>query len=287
MKYRIDVDQVSYHNNSLADNTPSPTPADKGGYEHVPQKVSGNVTRGRSESFNDFYTQPRILWNSMSPIEKQHTIDAFSYQLGSVEQESIRQQNVDILVNVDRDMAITIADNIGVERPEGSHVDVSTSYPSLSQANAPKSAHTQKVGVLITNGFDDEEVTSMLTTLKENGVFTEIVSETLQAVTGANGTVIHVDRTFMTTSPYLLDSLYVVGGNAKNDSKFNYDLNHFIQVAFEHYKPIGVANSAAPYFQTNNRRNSPGVIFAENNANFHTDFINAVAHQRFFERQVK
>src|SRR5690625_508576 len=288
MRYQIDVDQVNYHKNSLADNTPHTTPPEEGGFEHYPQKVEGNDVRGRSESFNDFFSQPRAFCNSMTPVEKQHTIDAFSYQLGSVISESVRQQNVDMLVNVDKELANTVADNIGVERPNGSHVDVSESYPSLSQqVTAPRNAYTQKVGVLIANGFNGEEVNKVLKTLEQQGAFVEVVSETLQDVTCANGTNLQVNKTFMTTSPYLLDSLYVVGGTAKNEAKFTYDMNHFIKVAYDHYKPIGVATSAEQYFQPRNTGTSPGLVFAKNNEQFGEEFVAAVAQQRFWERIVQ
>lgn len=38
MRFRIDTDQVDYHKNSLADNTPYTTPPEEGGYEHYPIK---------------------------------------------------------------------------------------------------------------------------------------------------------------------------------------------------------------------------------------------------------
>src|SRR5699024_4950504 len=247
MRYRIDVDQVNYHKNSLANNTPYTTPPEEGGYEHYPKKVEGHVIRARSESFKDYFSQPRIFWNSMTPIEKKHTLEAFSYQLGKVKSESVRQQNVNLLANVDKELASTVADNIGVDRPTGSHVPISTSYPSLSQYSTPSYANTQKVGVLIGNGFDGNEVMSALNSLENNGVFVVIVSETLGTVTGADGTKLKVDETFLTTSPYLFDSLYVVGGSSRNEEKFSTDMTKFIRVAYEHYKPIGVATTGKPY----------------------------------------
>ncbi|MED4474840.1 MULTISPECIES: catalase [Bacillaceae] len=284
MRYRIDVDQVDYHKNSLANNTPYTTPPEKGGYEHYPKKVEGHVIRGRSESFNDYFSQPRIFWNSMKPIEKQHTIQAFSYQLGKVESESVRQQNVNLLVNVDKEMACIVADNIGVERPSGSNVPVSTSYASLSQYNTPSYAYTQKVGVLIGNGFNGKEVTNVLNYLQQNGVFIDIISETLGKVTGSDGTTIKVNKTFLTTSPYLFDSLYVVGGSAKNEAKFLQDIMDFVSNAYKHYKPIGVASTGQSYIQTSKENNLAGVVFAANNPNFEQDFVSAIAQQRFWNR---
>jgi len=284
MRYRIDVDQVNYHKNSIANNTPYTTPPEEGGYAHYPTKVEGHVTRARSKSFNDFFTQPRIFWNSLTSVEKQHTIEGLSYQLGKVKSKSVRQQNVDILVKVDKEMASMVADNIGVDRPSGSNVPVSTSYPSLSQANTPRYAYSLKVGVLIGNGFNGNEVTNVLNMLQEHGVFVVIISETLGTVTGADGTKLKVDEAFLTTSPYLLDSLYVVDGSSKNQAKFNSDVTEFVHVTYKHYKPIGVASTGQSFIQASKKNNLAGVIFSANNPDFGNEFLSAIAQQRFWNR---
>ncbi|WLV25205.1 catalase [Aciduricibacillus chroicocephali] len=284
MRHRIDVDQVNYHNNSLAGNTPYTTPPEEGGYEYYPKKVEGHVIRTRSESFNDFYSQPRIFWNSLSPIEKKHTIEAFSYQLGKVRSESVRQQNVDILVNVDKELACIVADNIGVERPRGTNVDVSISYPSLSQTSTPRYAATLKVGVLIGDGFDCDEVASVLDVFEKHGVFVEIISDTLKAVTGSDGAKLKVDQTLLTSSPYLVDSLYVVGGHVKNQERFTTGIKKYIRVAYEHFKPIGIASGARNLIQMSKENNMAGVVFADDNPNFGEDLVAAIAQQRFWDR---
>ncbi|MFB4472615.1 catalase [Oceanobacillus caeni] len=285
MRQRIDVDKVNYHQNSLAGNTPYTVPPEEGGYQDYPGKVEGYKIRARSDSFKDYFSQPRIFWNSLTPIEKQHTIDGLSYQVGSVKSESVRQQVVDILVNVDREMASIVADNIGVNPPSGSNVPVSTSYASLSQANTPKYAYTQKVGVLIGDDFNGQEVTHVLNTLKQYGVFVDIISDKLGTVTGTDGTPLKVDKTFMTSSPYLVDSLYVVGGCSRNQAKFNQDIMNFVQNAYTHYKPIGVASTGESCIQTSENNNLAGVVFATNNPNFGEEFVSAIAQQRFWNRK--
>ncbi|WP_100011153.1 catalase [Lentibacillus sediminis] len=286
MRHRIDVDQVNYHKNSLANNTPYTVPPEDGGYETYPKYEEGHVIRARSESFKDYYTQPRIFWNSMTPIEKQHTIQGFSYQLGKVESEFVRQQNVNNLVKVDKEMACIIADNIGVDRPEGSNVPVSTSYPSLSQyKNNPNYAYTQKVGVLVGDGFNSNEVTNVLNYLQQRGVIIVIISEKLGRVTGSDGTKLKVDATFLTQSPYLVDSLYVVGGSSKNQNKFKQDVSEYVRVAYTHYKPIGIAESGEPYINKSNKNNYAGVVFADNNPDFAENFVEAIAQMRFWDRR--
>ncbi|MDQ0154007.1 catalase [Robertmurraya andreesenii] len=284
MRVRIDVDQVDYHQNSLANNTPYETPPEEGGYEHYPKKVEGHVIRARSESFNDFYSQIRIFWNSLTPVEKQHTIDGFSFQLGKVKSESVRQQNVNQLANVDKELASIVAENIGVEPPTGSHLPISTSYASLSQESTPKYAATLKVGVLIGNGFNGGEVAAVLNFLQQNGVFVEIISDKLGTVTGADGTKIKVTHTFITTSPYLVDSLYVVGGNSGNQENFDQYVTEYVHEAYRHYKPIGIASTGQPYIYTSEHNNLAGVVFAANTPNFGEEFVNAIAQQRFWDR---
>lgn len=284
MRQRIDVDQINYRNNSLAGNTPYTTPPEEGGFASYPRRVEGRVTRENSPSFNDFFTQVRIFWNSLSPVEKQHTIEGFSYQLGKVKSESVRQQNVNLLVNVDKQLANIVADNIGVRRPSGTHVPVNTKYPSLSQENTPRYATTMKVGVLIGNDFNGAEVKRTLETLRKNGVFISIISERLGTVTGNDGTRLKVDETFLTTSPYLVDALYVVGGSASDPHHFQGSIKDFIYVAYKNYKPIGVATTGSSYIQASKENNLAGVVFADQAANFGEEFVKAIARQRFWNR---
>lgn len=285
MRIRIDVDEVSYHKNSLADNTPHETPTENGGYTPYPKKVDGVVIRNRSESFNDFYSQTRIFWNSLTPIEKQHTIEGFTYQLGKVKSEDVRQQNVDLLVNIDEELANTVADYIGVERPSGTHVQVSESFPSLSQFSAPPSVMTQRIGVLIGNGFDGKEVLEVLELLDEKGAYIDIVSDKLGIVTGTDGTKLKVNMTFMTGSPYLFDSLYIVGGESMHQTTFDENVAEFLHIAYKNFKPIGLAITGESFFQSSEKANPEGVVTASASQNFALEFSNAVAQQRFWDRK--
>lgn len=150
--------------------------------------------------------------------------------------------------------------------------------------NSPKSAETQKVGVIIGDGFNDQEVTNTLSALEAKGAFIYIVSERLGAVTGAAGTGLKVDKTLITTSPYLLDALYIVGGNSKNEAKTSADIGKFFMVAYENFKPIGVATTAEPYITRSQKNNLEGVVFANNSPNFPEEFVTAVSQQRFWNR---
>lgn len=284
-KYRIDVDSVNYHENSLAGNTPAETPPEEGGYAHYPEKVEGKKTRERpGESFFDFFRQARLFWNSMTPVEKQNIIETFNFHLGYVKSKSVRQQVIDMFGNVDTEMATAMAKSNGVNPPKGPHVDVTASSPSLSMSRTPHYAATQKVAVLIGNGFNDVEVERTLNTLKRNGVFIEVLSENRVTLTGASGMKLKVDKPFVATYPVLYDAIYVVGGKVENERKFNQEVMNFVYEMYRHYKPIGVATTGQSYIQPSENSNLSGVVFAANNPNFAKEFVEAIAQQRFWER---
>ena len=285
MRYRIDTDKVNYNNNSLAENSPHTTPVEEGGYESYPKHVEGRAVRGLSDSFNDHYTQPRIFWNSMTDVERKHLIDAYSFHLGKVMSESVRQQNVELLARIDEELGNTVADNIGVDRPVSKQVDVSTRFPSLSQmTKEPFSAFTQKVGILVGNAFDDKEVMNVKEALEEAGAFVEIISEKLGMVKGKKGTELKVNHTFLTMSPHLLDSIYIAGGTSMDQKKFDMHLMEFAMSAYKHFKPIGVSEAAEPALMKSDDMNMEGVVFAKDSKKFDTEFVSAVAQQRFWNR---
>lgn len=284
MRQRIDVDSVNYHNNSLADNTPQTASPQEGGYEDYPEKVEGYKTRDiPSDSFTDHFSQARMFWNSMSTVEKQDIIQTFSFHLGSVKNKSVRQQNVEMWANVDKDMAKAIAKNIGVKTPEASHVPIENSVPSLSMQHTIFTAKTQKIGVLIGDNFDDDEVTNVLDKLLKEEVTIEIINDKLGSIKGKNGKEIEVDKTFLTTHPTLFDSLYIVGGQTDDQNKFDDQIHDFSSSAYKHYKPIGVASTGQAYNPAP-KKGVDGVIVANGNSDFAEDFAAAIAKHRFWNR---
>lgn len=228
MRYRIDVDRIHYHKNSLAGNTPSEASFEEGGFVNYPERVEGHKTREvPSDSFIDFFSQSRLFWNSLSTVEKQDLFETLTFHLQYVKSKSVRKQNVDMWVNVDREMACKLADALGVERPSGNHVPVNQKSPAVSQMNTPFYAYTQKVGVLIGDGYNGAEVKSVLGAFEKNGVFYDIISNRIGPIMGADGMTIEANETVLTKHPVLYDTLYVVGGN-KDQVKFNQEVQDWV-----------------------------------------------------------
>src|SRR5699024_6301439 len=142
---------------------------------------------------------------------------------------------------------------------------------------------TQKVGVLMGDGYNETEVEQVLESLKNDAAFVDIISERLGVVKGDNGNELEVDKPFLTSHPTLLDSLYIVGGKADNQEKFDKQIYVDRTTACAHFKPIGLATTGNTYLSKEDQ-NKNGVVTAENNSHVADDFLAAIATQRFWDR---
>src|SRR5699024_11400827 len=76
-----------------------------------------------------------------------------------------------------RSSDLKIAENIGVVKPTIQNVNQSKKSAVLSLENTIFLPNTLKVGVLVTTGFDGDEVQKTLEALKKQGVFYEIIRD--------------------------------------------------------------------------------------------------------------
>ena len=282
----INQGQVSYHNNSLANNTPDTASETEGGYAHYQEKVDGRKVQARSNSFLDHFSQATLFWNSMTAPEKEHIKDAFSFELGMVNSKFVQQQVVDMFANVNLDLAQTIATNIGVHPPENGGSNVTKSSPALSQESTAKKMATRKVAVLIDNDFNGAEIKYVLDKLIADGVHPGLVSEKLGTIKGSDGTELEVDHTFLTGESVLFDAIYAVGGNEVS-KRFYHHAQYFINEAYSHFKPIGATHEGKSWIQANKMENSPGVVVGEDMKLFTEEFEKAITAHRHWERQVE
>lgn len=281
----INRGQVSYHKNSLAKNTPAPASEAEGGYAHYQEKVEGHKVRARSDSFKDHFSQATLFWNSMGDHEKQHLIQAFSFELGKVESEAVREEIVEMFSNVSLELAQGFAENIGVTPPQTGGSTVTKSSPALSQANTVHKPDTRKVGVILASGFNGKDVKQTLKQLSSEGIMTEVISDKQGTLKGNDGTKMKVDHTFLTVDSVLYDALYVVGGNEEGEA-FKKHASHFLNEAFSHYKPLGATHNGIQWLCDNKLDGYSGVVTGDAANDFAKEFVEAVAAHRHWDRQM-
>ena len=223
----------------------------------------------------------------MSDPEKEHIIAAFSFEVGKVNDMNVRKQVVDMFANVDTDMAEQIADAVGVDAPTGIKQSEETkSSPALSQENMTKLPDTRTVAVLIADQFDDEALEPFLKASLDAGMTVDIVSEKFGKLTGKNGATVDVDNTLLTVHSVLYDALYVVGGQAKHQQKFDMDAADFVNEAYMHFKPIAAAPAASELMSKTKVKSGPGILTDLTVSGEGKQWVDAVAHHRFWDRNI-
>ncbi|MFC7688054.1 catalase [Ureibacillus sp. GCM10028918] len=227
----INVGPVSYHKNSIQQNTPAPVSPSEGGYEHYQEKVEGVKVRARSQSFKDHFTQARMFWLSMTDIEKEHIVKAASFEVGKVARREIRQQVVEMFANIDVALANQLAMNVGVQPPKITQaVDTNKTSPAVSQfVNPILSTESKKVAIIVNE--TTENLAKILQPLNSQKISVELVSDKQQTVQN-----IVVNHTMDTASPVLYDGIIVAG--KFDEPKAKNKLNHFIEETYNHYKPL-------------------------------------------------
>ncbi|CAH3569885.1 Catalase HPII, partial [Raoultella ornithinolytica] len=112
----IDTNPANYEPNSINDNWPRETPPapKRGGFESYAERVDGEKIRQRSPSFAEYYAHPLLFWRSQTPVEQQHIIDAFSFELSKVVRVWIRERVVDQLAHIDIPLAQAVGKNSGI-----------------------------------------------------------------------------------------------------------------------------------------------------------------------------
>ncbi|MEU9169601.1 catalase [Streptomyces sp. NPDC048420] len=237
---------TNYSPNSLGGGCPAHAGVDGHAFTHYTERVDGHKIRRRSPSFQDFYSQPALFWNSMADWEKKHIVAAFRFELGKVGAMTVRSRTVDELAKVDSELAAQVAQGVGVptpSEPETLYKQVSPAL-SLETQRGDGSIRTRRIAVLVTDGIDAEQVTSVRERLAAEGAIVEALAPTDGEVRGADGELYTVDRALPTVASVLYDAVLLPGGPVGTPpTAADQDALRFVRDAYRHGKPIGALGS--------------------------------------------
>lgn len=237
---------AAYHKNTLGGGCPAI--ADEGFLRHYQEKVEGHKIRKRAASFQDYYSQATLFWNSMSSWEREHIVAAFRFELGKCDHMHVREAVIEQLNRVDHGLATQVAEGVGVKPPAEQAVpNHGRSSPALSQANtSADSVRSRKVAVLVADGVEAGPVTALVKELRKRGAVPEILSATNGSVRTSAGGELAVDRAMNTMASVLYDAVVVGGGDAAVTAlgADGYAV-HFIGEAIKHAKPVAAIGAGA------------------------------------------
>ncbi|CAM1505462.1 Fc.00g110990.m01.CDS01 [Cosmosporella sp. VM-42] len=217
----------------------------KGFFTAPGRKVSGNLMRVRATSFADHWSQPRLFYNSLKPIEQQFIIDAIRFETSHLLSEEVKTNVLKQLNKISHDIAVRVSAVLGMEAPAADttyYHDNTTAGLSIFGVKLPSIA-TLTVGVLATTKSDRslKQAKALKEAFAAEKVIVTIVAETL-----ADG----VDQTYSAAEAIGFDGIIAADGidslfDAKKKSPF-FPLGRPAQILTDGYnwgKPVGFLGS--------------------------------------------
>jgi catalase len=250
-QHTIPQGRTSYFKNSIGGGCPAL--ADENVFRHYTERLDGQAMRKRAKSFENHYSQARMFWQSMSPVEAEHIVAAFAFELGKVEVPEIRSAVVEQLARVDGGLAAQVAAKLGLPEPPEEPVDDKVSAsPALSQIGVSDTIASRKIAVLAADGVDVVGTQRFIEQMGERGATVEVLAPVAGGtLEGGSGGELPVDRSFTTMASVLYDAVVVACGprSVATLSDDGYAV-HFVTEAYKHLKPIGAYGAGVDLLRT-------------------------------------
>ncbi len=210
--------------------------------------------RNRSPSFGEYYAQPRLFWLSQTPIEQQHIIGGFSFELSKVVRVWIRERVVDHLAHIDIGLAEAVANNLGIELSDEQRniappapVNGVEKDPTLSlYADGDGDVKGRIVAVLLNEKTCAQDVLNLLQALQARGVHSKLLYSRMGEVSADDGSQLPIAGTFAGSPSLTVDAVIVPGGDLTSISD-NGDARYYLLEAYKHLKPILLAGDARQF----------------------------------------
>ncbi len=299
--------QVAYEPNSLASGAEFRVDGGQQGFQSHPDALEGPKTRRRSPSFDDHFSQAALFWNSQSPVERDHIIAAFQFELSRVETPAVRQRVVDNLAHVDAKLARKVAEPLGIAIPDPKAAagragfrDVRAKLPvetsaALSMEGNGGTVATRRIAVLVAGGVELGALRVIQQALQDAGASCRIVAAHRGFVATSSGQQLGVDHTFATMPSVMFDAVLVPGGAACAEALArDGDAVHFALEAYKHCKPLCVIGEGLQLLDAlgiklgEGDSGVPGLLVGKNDpparAQLAQDFIAAIARHRHWTR---
>ncbi|WP_328862967.1 catalase [Streptomyces sp. NBC_00306] len=293
-----------YRPNSLDGGCPFLAGAEDAAYIEVPVEVpAARKVREAPESFNDHFSQPRRFWLSMTPVEREHIIAAYTFELNKCYEQAIKERALKVLANIDPKLCSQVAEGLGLPAPKATVplVPVDPS-PALSQMGGDWPLDGRIIGIISDGQGDLAGVRAVRAAVLEAGMVPLVVAPTGGKL-DPEGEPITIQRTYATARSVEFDAVLLVGvpgpgsdafgardakagdpsgnGNATTDPRVLLMLSE----AFRHGKAIGGWAGAGDVLTAANvPEDAPGVVVTQEGTEALEQIVQLLGQHRVWER---
>ncbi|MBM9460290.1 catalase [Nocardioides sp. zg-536] len=248
-------------------------------------------------SYDDHYSQTRQFWLSMSPVEKEHIIRAYTFELGKCYEQAIKERQLQALANIDPVLCAEVATGLGLPAPEPTVplTDLAPS-PALSQlTGGPWPGDGRMVGIVVDPDGDLDGVTEVRTAILAAGMVPLIFAPHGGKVGGLD-----VQRTFATGRSVEVDAVLVAGSpvpapdarplreekaGAADTPTLDPRVTMLLEECFRHAKAIGAWGAGVDALAAAGiATDAPGVVTGSAGAEVLTEVQTLMGTHRAWER---
>ncbi|SCL55544.1 catalase [Micromonospora chersina] len=261
-----------YRPNSLDGGNPFPAGDRENAFVDTPVTVAeAPKVRAAPASFDDHFSQVRLFWLSMSPVEKEHIIRAYTFELGKCYHQAIKERQLQCLANIDPVLCEQVATGLGLPAPKPT-VPLADAQPSpaLSQVGREWPGDGRMVGIVVDADSDLDGVGQV-----RRAVFAAGMVPLLVAAHGGTVGDLPVQRTFATGRSVEFDAILLAGApapapdalpardakaGAADSATVDPRVLLLVEEAWRHAKAIGAWGAGADVLRQAGVAGSPGVV---------------------------
>ncbi|MEU1127430.1 catalase, partial [Streptomyces sp. NPDC005899] len=210
-----------YRPNSLDAGCPFLAGADTGAFVETPVTVpEASKVRAAPESFADHFTQPRLFWLSMSPVEREHIIDAYTFELGKCYEQAVKERGLRVLANIDPELCERVATGLGLPAPAPTvPLAAPDPSPALSQLGRTWPRDGRIIGIVAGETSDLAGVREVRRAVLEAGMVPLVVAPA-GGVLDAGGEPVTVQRTYATARSVEFDAILLAGAPGRGKDAY-------------------------------------------------------------------
>ncbi|MFG2062291.1 catalase [Micromonospora sp. NPDC048871] len=295
-QHAIHAGVAPYRPNSLDGGNPFPAGEDDHPFVDVPVQVAqAPKVRQSPASFDDHFSQARLFWLSMSPVEQEHIIRAYTFELGKCYHQAIKERQLQCLANIDPVLCAQVATGLGLPAPEPTvPLAEVTPSPALSQVGRQWPVDGRMVGIVVTDDSDLDTIHQV-----RRAVFAADMVPLLIAGHGGMIGDLPVQRTFATGRSVEFDALLLAAApppapdalpardakaGAANSATIDPRVLLLVEEVWRHAKAIGAWGTGVTVLDQAGVTGSPGVVTGDSGDDVFDTVQQLMTNHRVWER---
>lgn len=251
LRHTITRGTVNYSPNRF--DAVKPASDSEGAYVEFAEQVAGIKARARSCKFKEHFNQAQLFWNSMSQVERNHIIDALSFELDHCEDPVVYNRMVERLADIDLELASSVANKVGGEAPKAANrPNHGRKAPGISMLEFPGEKLTimsRRIAILVADGYDAVAYNAIYNAVTSSQAVPYVIGPRRAKISSAGGnhsvTPNHHFEGFRST---MVDAIFIPGGeDSIRTLSSNGRAKHWVREAFGHLKAIGATGEAVEF----------------------------------------